>query len=202
MTRAFKTIYKKQDAFSKLAKRSGYRSRSSFKLLEVQEKDKLIKPRSKVLDLGSSPGGWSQVCKKIVGKQGLIFSVDKKLMEPISGIHYLNKSVEELTKEDFEINNQNILPFDVVLSDIAPNISGISDIDNAQMIELLQKVKNCIDDFLNVNGHALSKVFQGESFDNMMVYMKTNFQKVKIRKPNSSRSNSKETYLLGLGKKT
>ena len=123
-------------------------------------------------------------------------------MEPISGIHYLNKSVEELTKEDFEINNQNILPFDVVLSDIAPNISGISDIDNAQMIELLQKVKNCIDDFLNVNGHALSKVFQGESFDNMMVYMKTNFQKVKFRKPNSSRSNSKETYLLGLGKKT
>ena len=202
MTRAFKTIYKKQDAFSKLAKRSGYRSRSSIKLLEVQEKDKLIKPRSKVLDLGSSPGGWSQVCKKIVGKQGLIFSVDKKLMEPISGIHYLNKSVEELTKEDFEINNQNILPFDVVLSDIAPNISGISDIDNAQMIELLQKVKNCIDDFLNVNGHALSKVFQGESFDNMMIYMKTNFQKVKIRKPNSSRSNSKETYLLGLGKKT
>ena len=202
MTRAFKTIYKKQDAFSKLAKRSGYRSRSSIKLLEVQEKDKLIKPRSKVLDLGSSPGGWSQVCKKIVGKQGLIFSVDKKVMEPISGIHYLNKSVEELTKEDFEINNQNILPFDVVLSDIAPNISGISDIDNAQMIELLQKVKNCIDDFLNVNGHALSKVFQGESFDNMMVYMKTNFQKVKIRKPNSSRSNSKETYLLGLGKKT
>ena len=77
MTRAFKTIYKKQDAFSKLAKRSGYRSRSSIKLLEVQEKDKLIKPRSKVLDLGSSPGGWSQVCKKIVGKQGLIFSVDK-----------------------------------------------------------------------------------------------------------------------------
>ena len=202
MTRAFKTIYKKQDAFSKLAKRSGYRSRSSIKLLEVQEKDKLIKPRSKVLDLGSSPGGWSQVCKKIVGKQGLIFSVDKKVMEPISGIHYLNKSVEELTKEDFKINNQNILPFDVVLSDIAPNISGISDIDNAQMIELLQKVKNCIDDFLNVNGHALSKVFQGESFDNMMVYMKTNFQKVKIRKPNSSRSNSKETYLLGLGKKT
>ena len=202
MTRSFKTIYKKQDTFSKLAKRSGYRSRSSIKLLEVQEKDKLIKPRSKVLDLGSSPGGWSQVCKKIVGKQGLIFSVDKKVMEPISGIHYLNKSVEELTKEDFEINNQNILPFDVVLSDIAPNISGISDIDNAQMIELLQKVKNCIDDFLNVNGHALSKVFQGESFDNMMVYMKTNFQKVKIRKPNSSRSNSKETYLLGLGKKT
>ena len=202
MTRSFKTIYKKQDTFSKLAKRSGYRSRSSIKLLEVQEKDKLIKPRSKVLDLGSSPGGWSQVCKKIVGKQGLIFSVDKKVMEPISGIHYLNKSVEELTKEDFEINNQNILPFDVVLSDIAPNISGISDIDNAQMIELLQKVKNCIDDFLNVNGHALSKVFQGESFDNMMIYMKTNFQKVKIRKPNSSRSNSKETYLLGLGKKT
>ena len=202
MTRSFKAIYKKQDTFSKLAKRSGYRSRSSIKLLEVQEKDKLIKPRSKVLDLGSSPGGWSQVCKKIVGKQGLIFSVDKKVMEPISGIHYLNKSVEELTKEDFEINNQNILPFDVVLSDIAPNISGISDIDNAQMIELLQKVKNCIDDFLNVNGHVLSKVFQGESFDNMMIYMKTNFQKVKIRKPNSSRSNSKETYLLGLGKKT
>ena len=201
MTRAFKTIYKKQDAFSKLAKRSGYRSRSSIKLLEVQEKDKLIKPRSKVLDLGSSPGGWSQVCKKIVGKQGLIFSVDKKVMEPISGIHYLNKSVEELTKEDFEINNQNILPFDVVLSDIAPNISGISERDDALMNSLLLGIRSCLDNFLKEDGNALCKVFHGESFDNMMIYMKSHFQKVKIRKPDSSRANSKETYILGMGKK-
>lgn len=202
MTRSSKSIYKKGDTFFKLAKRSGYRSRSSIKLLEIQKKDKIIRRRSRVLDLGCSPGGWSQVSKEIIGEQGIIFSVDKTVMEPIPGVYYLHKSLENLKKKDFKVNNQNILPFDVVLSDTAPNISGISDRDNAQMIRLLQMVKTCIDDFLGVNGNVLSKVFQGESFDNMLIYMKTNFQKVKIRKPTSSRSNSKETYILGLGKKT
>ena len=201
MTKSSKAIYKKADTFSKLAKTQGYRSRSAIKLLEIQKKDKLIKINDKVLDLGSSPGGWSQVSKEIVGKNGLIFAVDKKIMQPLKAVHFINKGLESLRKNDFEVLNENILPFDVVLSDIAPNISGIRDRDNALMEAILMDIRLCIDNFLKVRGTALCKVFHGENFDKLMIYMKTNFQKVKIRKPDSSRANSKETYILGVGKK-
>ncbi len=201
MTKSSKKIYKNLDTFSKLAKASGFRSRSAFKLLEIQKKDNFIKPNSRVLDLGSSPGGWSQVSQQIVGKKGLIFSVDKKIMDPISGVKYLNKELQDLKEGDFESFNENILPFDVVLSDIAPNISGISERDDAQMNDILLSVRGCLDNFLKEDGNTLCKVFHGESFDNMMIYMKTNFQQVKIRKPDSSRANSKETYILGIGKR-
>ena len=201
MTKSSKAIYKKADTFSKLAKTHGYRSRSAIKLLEIQKKDNFIKPCAKVLDLGSSPGGWSQVSNEIVGKNGLIFGVDKKIMRPLKSVHFVNKGLENLCDSDFEVLNENILPFDVVLSDIAPNISGIRDRDNALMDTILIEIRQCIDNFLKVNGTALCKVFHGENFDKLMIYMKTNFQKVKIRKPDSSRANSKETYILGVGKK-
>ena len=201
MTKSSKAIYKKADTFSKLAKTRGYRSRSAIKLLEIQKKDNFIKPHAKVLDLGSSPGGWSQVSNEIVGKNGLIFGVDKKIMQPLKSVHFVNKGLENLCESDFEVLNENILPFDVVLSDIAPNISGIRDRDNALMDSILIEIRQCIDNFLKVNGTALCKVFHGENFDKLMIYMKTNFQKVKIRKPDSSRANSKETYILGVGKK-
>ncbi len=201
MTKSSKALYKKADTFSKLAKTHGYRSRSAIKLLEIQKKDNFIKPRAKVLDLGSSPGGWSQVSNEIVGKNGLIFGVDKKIMQPLKSVHFVNKGLENLCESDFEVLNENILPFDVVLSDIAPNISGIRDRDNALMDAILIEIRQCIDNFLKVNGTALCKVFHGENFEKLMIYMKTNFQKVKIRKPDSSRANSKETYILGVGKK-
>ena len=201
MTKSSKAIYKKADTFSKLAKTHGYRSRSAIKLLEIQKKDNFIKPHAKVLDLGSSPGGWSQVSNEIVGKNGLIFGVDKKIMQPLKSVHFVNKGLENLCESDFEVLNENILPFDVVLSDIAPNISGIRDRDNALMDAILIEIRQCIDNFLKINGNALCKVFHGENFDKLMIYMKTNFQKVKIRKPDSSRANSKETYILGVGKK-
>ena len=201
MTKSSKAIYKKADTFSKLAKTHGYRSRSAIKLLEIQKKDNFIKPHAKVLDLGSSPGGWSQVSNEIVGKNGLIFGVDKKIMQPLKSVHFVNKGLENLCESDFEVLNENILPFDVVLSDIAPNISGIRDRDNALMDAILIEIRQCIDNFLKVNGTALCKVFHGENFDKLMIYMKTNFQKVKIRKPDSSRANSRETYILGVSKK-
>ena len=201
MTKSSKAIYRKGDTFSKLAKARGFRSRSALKLLEIQKKDNFIKPSSRILDLGSSPGGWSQVCLQIVGKKGFILSVDKKIMEPLKGVNYLNKELENLKESDFENFDENILPFDVVLSDIAPNISGIRDRDNALMDAILIEIRQCIDNFLKVEGTALCKVFHGENFDKLMIYMKTNFQKVKIRKPDSSRANSKETYILGVGKK-
>tara|TARA_Y100000590_G_scaffold3811_4_gene5039 strand:- start:3248 stop:3856 length:609 start_codon:yes stop_codon:yes gene_type:complete len=201
LTKSSKSIYKQADSFSQLAKSKGYRSRSALKLLELQKKDGFIKLGSKVLDLGSSPGGWSQVAKEEVGKRGLVFGVDLKEMKPIKEINFLKKEIKNIKESDFIILNKNILPFDVVLSDIAPNISGIRERDDAVMNTILLDVCNCIDNFLRDNGSAVCKVFHGESFDNMMNYMKTNFQKVRIRKPDSSRRNSKETYILGIGMK-
>ena len=122
-------------------------------------------------------------------------------MKPLNAVNFINKGLENLCVGDFEVLNKNILTFDVVLSDIAPNISGISERDDALMNNLLLGIRSCLDNFLKEDGNALCKVFHGESFDNMMIYMKTNFQKVKIRKPDSSRANSKETYILGMGKK-
>ena len=201
MTRSSKSIYGKADSFSRNAKHLGFRSRSSLKLLEIQNKDKFIKPFSKVLDLGSSPGGWSQVAAEILTKDGLILSVDKKFMKPIRGVYFLKKDIKNLEKNDFLINKKNINNFDIVLSDIAPNISGIPEVDAANMVRLLDTIKIIIKSFLIVKGNALIKVFHGESFDNMIIFMKSEFQKVKIRKPKSSRPNSRETYILGLGKK-
>ena len=201
MTRSSKSIYGKADSFSKNAKNLGFRSRSSLKLLEIQNKDRFIKPSSKVLDLGSSPGGWSQVAAEILNKSGLVLSVDKKSMKPIRGVHFLKKDIKLLEKKDFLVNKKNIRSFDIDLSDIAPNISGIAEVDAANMVRLLDSIKFIIKSYLNIKGNALIKVFHGESFDNMIIFMKSEFQKVKIRKPKSSRPNSRETYILGLGKK-
>ena len=200
MTKSSKKIYKNLDTFSKLAKASGFRSRSAIKLLEIQKKDNFIKPNSRVLDLGSSPGGWSQVCQQIAGKKGFIFSVDKKIMEPLRGVKYLNKELENLKQSDFENFNENILPFDVVLSDIAPNISGISERDDALMIDLLENVLRIQSGYLKNKGHLVVKVFQGESLEFMRKKLKQLFKTVKVRKPISSRSSSREVYLVAMEK--
>ena len=200
MTKASKLIYQKADSYSKLAKKLGYRSRSSLKLVEILEKDSFLKSGSFVLDLGSSPGGWSQVAQKKVGKRGVIFGVDPKPMEPILGVTFIQKKIKDLTENDFKIKGKKINSFNIVLSDIAPNISGISSRDDALMVILLENVKVIISSFLEPNGVTLVKAFQGESLDNMMIYMKSRFQKVRIRKPASSRANSREVYILGMKK--
>ena len=200
MTKASKLIYQKADSYSKLAKKLGYRSRSSLKLVEILEKDSFLKSGAFVLDLGSSPGGWSQVAQKKVGKRGIIFGVDPKPMEPILGVTFIQKKIKDLTENDFKIKGKKIDSFNIVFSDIAPNISGISSRDDALMVILLENVKVIISSFLEPNGVTLVKAFQGESLDNMMIYMKSRFQKVRIRKPASSRANSREVYILGMKK--
>jgi len=202
LTNSSKSKYEKADYFSRLAKSAGYRSRSSIKLLEILRKDHFIKKNALVLDLGCYPGGWSQVSSEVVGNKGKIVGVDIKLMNKIYGVQFLHKDIKELVEKDFQTSEGVILPFDVVLSDIAPNISGITYRDDALMVDLLNKVKVLINCFLRYEGVALVKVFQGKSFDDMMIFMKTRFQKVRIRKPKASRQNSKETYILGLDKKT
>ena len=198
MGRSFKSSYRDGDTFSRQAKIEGYRSRSAFKLKELQNKDRLIKRGMSILDLGSFPGGWSQVSKEIVGEKGKIVGVDLQEIKPIQGTSFIHKSVIELRAEDFDAN---LIPFDIVLSDMAPNISGIQDRDNAQMIDLLDKVIYSIENFLKTGGSTIIKVFQGDSLEYAKRFIKEHFLEVKIRKPDSSRRNSSETYILGINLK-
>ena len=188
--------YKFGDSFSKRAKDLGYRSRSSFKLKEIQNKDNLLLKGMKVLDLGSSPGGWSQVTKEIIGATGKIVAVDLKDMQEIKGVVFVKKDIGLIEEEDISFE-EKFLPFDVVLSDIAPNISGISERDHILMINLLEKIIFIIENYLKKEGRVLVKAFQGESLDFITNYMKSRFETVRIRKPKSSRRRSKEYYALG-----
>ena len=198
MGRSSKSNYRDGDTFSRKAKIEGYRSRSAFKLKELQNKERLIKRGMSILDLGSFPGGWSQVSKEIVGEKGKIVGVDLQEMKPIQGTSFIHKSVIELKAEDFDAN---LIPFDIVLSDMAPNISGIQDRDNAQMIDLLDKVIYSIENFLKTGGSTIIKVFQGDSLEYAKRFIKEHFLEIKIRKPDSSRRNSSETYILGINLK-
>ena len=198
MGRSSKSNYRDGDTFSRKAKIEGYRSRSAFKLKELQNKDHLIKRGMSILDLGSFPGGWSQVSKEIVGEKGKIVGVDLQEMKPIQGTSFIHKSVIELKAEDFDAN---LIPFDIVLSDMAPNISGIQVRDNAQMIDLLDKVIYSIENFLKTGGSTIIKVFQGDSLEYAKRFIKEHFLEIKIRKPDSSRRNSSETYILGINLK-
>ena len=193
---SLKSNYRDGDSFTRKAKREGYRSRASYKLKEILENDVIIKKGHSVLDLGSSPGGWSQVVSEIVGKYGKIAAVDLQNMDFIENCFFLLKPIEELIESDFE-EIKKFLPFNLVLSDMAPNISGIKDRDNALMIELVDKTLSIVDSFLMIKGSVVIKVFQGETLDYTNIALKERFNKVKISKPKASRPNSKEIYIIG-----
>ena len=194
-------IYSKQDSFALKAKKLGYRSRSALKLKEITNKDGLIKKGTKILDLGCSPGGWSQICVEIVGKKGVVVGIDLKEVDLVEGVTFIQDDIANFSKELLEKYGVKTNRFDLVLSDMAPNISGIKERDEAQMLELIISIKSITEEFLSKNGSLLVKVFHGEAHENLMNYVKSNFQKVRIRKPSASRPNSSELYVLGKGKK-
>ena len=193
---SLKSNYRDGDSFTKKSKKEGYRSRASYKLKEILEKEISIKKGQSILDLGSFPGGWSQVAGEFTGKAGKIAAVDLQKMEPIPECFFLHKPIQELTKKDFN-EIKEFLPFDLVLSDMAPNISGIKERDNALMINLVDSTLSVVDKFLKKKGSVLIKVFQGESLDYTRSALKTRFDKVKISKPKASRPNSNEIYIIG-----
>ena len=194
-------IYSKQDSFSLKAKKLGYRSRAALKLKEITNKDELIKKGTNILDLGCSPGGWSQICAEIVGKKGVVVGIDLKQVDLVEGVTFIQDDIANFSKELLEKHGVKTNRFDLVLSDMAPNISGIKERDEAQMLELIISIKSITEEFLSKNGSLLVKVFHGEAHENLMNYVKSNFQKVRIRKPSASRPNSSELYVLGKGKK-
>ena len=191
-----KSNYRDGDSFTKQAKKAGYRSRAAYKLKEILEKELKLKRSSSVIDLGSFPGGWTQVLREFLGNKAKIMSIDFQPMKKIEGCFFLQKSIDDLKDEDFE-EIKEFLPFDLVLSDMAPNISGIKERDNALMINLIDSTLSVVDKFLGKKGSVLIKVFQGESLDYTRAALKKRFDKVKISKPKASRPNSNEIYIIG-----
>tara|TARA_B100001029_G_scaffold131741_1_gene110618 strand:+ start:2732 stop:3319 length:588 start_codon:yes stop_codon:yes gene_type:complete len=182
-----------QDHFFRKAKISGYRSRSAFKLIELDAKFKFLKNGIKLLDVGSSPGGWSQVAIKKI-KNGKILSIDKKKIEEIKGVKFvvgdfLEKKSKTIIIEHF---NSNI---DVILSDMAPNTTGNKNLDSIRTNQLCLEILDFSKETLNKKGVVISKLFMGEDFDEIKIKAKKYFKKINFFKPNSSRDESRETYI-------
>jgi len=189
------------DHYVKMAQKEGYRSRSTFKLKEIDKKDKLIRPAMSIVDLGSAPGGWSDYALRKVGDKGTVVALDILPMTPLTGVHFIEGDFREdsvLDELNVVLNGQQI---DLVLSDIAPNITGVSAIDQPSSMYLVELALDFALTNLSKNGSFLVKVFQGEGFEQYMKAMREGFQKVITRKPDASRPRSREVYLLGRGLK-
>ena len=183
------------ERFNKLSKKDGYRSRAAYKLKQINKLQNLIKQNQNILDIGCAPGSWIQVIKEITKGKANITGVDILPMEKIEGIIFLQKDLLEIKDTDLKDH------FHLVLSDIAPNITGIGITDTQNMIELLNIEIYLINKYLVKGGSFLAKCFQGNSFDNLKKFMKNNFDEVIRFKPEASRKSSKECYLLGKFKK-
>ena len=179
------------ERFNKLSKKDGYRSRAAYKLKQINKAHNLIKQNQNILDIGCAPGSWIQVLRELTKGKASITGIDILPMAKIEGITFLHKDLLEIKDEDL---NQL---FDLVLSDIAPNLSGIGITDSENMIELLNIEIYLINKYLVKGGSFLAKCFQGSSFDYLKGYMKMNFKEVIRIKPEASRTSSKECYLLG-----
>ena len=183
------------ERFNKLSKKDGYRSRAAYKLKQINKLHNLIKQNQNILDIGCAPGSWIQVLKELTKGKSSIMGIDILPMSKIDGITFLQKDLLEINDQDFSDH------FDLVLSDIAPNISGISITDSENMIELLNIEIYLINKYLVKGGSFLAKCFQGSSFDHLKNYLKDNFDEVIRIKPEASRTSSRECYLLGKYKK-
>ena len=186
-------IRQHRDPFFKKSKILGYRSRASFKLIELNEKFKFIKKNSLLLDLGSSPGGWSQVASKIIVK-GKILSIDTKKMEPIQGVKFLNNDIfVESTKNSIKSFFEDKI--DVIISDMAADTTGNKSLDSIRTNQLCLEALEFSSKILKPNGALVSKLFMGEDFLEVKKLAKFMFKNVNFYKPKSSRNDSKETYL-------
>jgi 23S rRNA (uridine2552-2'-O)-methyltransferase len=189
------------DEFVKRAQKEGYRARAAYKLIEIDDKDKLIKPGMTIVDLGATPGSWSQVANQRLKGQGRIIALDLLEMEPIKGVEFIQGDFrEEAVLRQLESSLQG-KQVDLVIADMAPNMSGITVVDQAGAAYLTELALEFSRDWLKPSGNFLVKVFIGAGFDEILASMRGLFDKVVTRKPKASRGRSNEVYLLGLGKK-
>ena len=189
------------DHYVKLAQKRGLRSRAAFKLEELQQKDQLIRSGMTVVDLGAEPGGWSQVAVKLAGDKGKVIACDILPMDPIVGVDFLQGDFREEKVLDALLERVGEEKVDVVLSDMAPNMSGSDGVDQPRAMYLVELALDMCHQVLAPNGCFAVKVFQGEGFDEYMKAVRQAFKTVKTRKPDSSRARSREVYLVATGYK-
>ena len=185
-----------RDKYVKRSRGEGYRSRASFKLLEIQERDSFIKRDMTVVDLGSAPGGWSQVASRLVGDRGRILATDIRPMEPILGVNFIQGDFTETDVFEKLIAEVKGGSVDLVISDMAPNITGIKAVDQPQAIHLAELALDFARSILYDGAYFLVKMFEGEGSDKYRSALARDFSSVKIRKPAASRARSREFYLL------
>jgi len=187
------------DPFVKKAQLDGYRSRSAYKLIELNEKDRLIRPGMRIMDLGSAPGGWSQVAGKLVGAKGRVLATDILPMEPIKNVDFIQG---DFTDEAVVAQLLEWLgggKFDLIISDIAPNITGIDSADQASSMYFLELALDTVRQTLKPGATFVAKMFQGSGSDQYVKDLRTSFDKVLIRKPAASRAESREVYIVAKG---
>jgi 23S rRNA (uridine2552-2'-O)-methyltransferase len=189
------------DPYVQRSKKEGYRSRSAYKLTEIDERDKLLKPGQVAVDLGAAPGGWSQVLAARLGPQGTVVAIDLLPMEPIPGVTFLQGDFTR--KAGLAAIEQALAgrKADMVLSDMAPNMSGIAVSDQARSMELAELTRDFALLHLQPEGVLLVKIFQGAGYDDYLKSLRLAFRKVVVRKPDASRGESAEQYLLARGLK-
>ena len=187
------------DPFVKEAKRQGYASRAAFKLLQVHQKDKLFKPGMSVVDLGAAPGGWSQVAVDCVGPRGRVIAIDLLPMTTIPEVTFIQGDFNDIEVLNQLLSTLNGTLVDVIISDLAPNLSGQKSIDLPRSIHLLELALDCVSRILKPGGTFLFKAFQGVGLEAFVQSVKTEFLQVKYKKPEASRSQSTEVYVLASG---
>ncbi|MFV3335034.1 23S rRNA (uridine(2552)-2'-O)-methyltransferase RlmE [Pseudomonas sp. NY15437] len=187
------------DPYVKMAQRDGYRSRASYKLLEIQEKDRILRPGMTVVDLGAAPGGWSQVTSRVIGDKGTLIASDILPMDSIPDVTFIQGDFteDEVFEQLLAAIGEN--PVDLVISDMAPNMSGLPAVDMPRAMFLCELALDLCTRVLRPGGDFLIKIFQGEGFDAYHKQVRENFEKVQMRKPLSSRDRSREQYLLARG---
>ncbi|MFZ5723829.1 MAG: 23S rRNA (uridine(2552)-2'-O)-methyltransferase RlmE [Pseudomonadota bacterium] len=184
------------DPWVKKAQAEGYRSRAVFKLLEIQQKDRLLKPGMTVLDLGAAPGGWTQAAVDLVGARGLVIASDILPMDPVAGARFVQGDFREQAVFDAILAALDGREVDLVISDMAPNMSGERSVDQPRAMYLAELALEMACRVLRPGGDFLTKVFQGEGVDAYRLEIRRHFRQLQVRKPEASRSRSSELYLL------
>ncbi|MGD8497667.1 MAG: 23S rRNA (uridine(2552)-2'-O)-methyltransferase RlmE [Chromatiales bacterium] len=184
------------DPYVREAQAAGYRSRAAFKLLEIQAKDRLLRPGMTVVDLGAAPGGWSQVAAAAVGARGRVLATDLLEMDPLPGVEFIQGDFREQEVLDRLLASLGADKADLVISDMAPNISGMGAVDQPRAMYLAELALELCREVLRPGGDLLVKLFQGQGFDAYMAELRRVFRQVRVRKPKASRARSRELYVL------
>ncbi|NND67224.1 MAG: 23S rRNA (uridine(2552)-2'-O)-methyltransferase RlmE [Halioglobus sp.] len=189
----------RDDPYVQQAQRDGYRSRACYKLLELQEKDRLIRPGQTVVDLGSAPGGWSQVAANVVGHSGRVIASDILPMDSLAGVDFIQGDFTEEAVFESLLAALGGSSADIVISDMAPNLSGVNAVDQPRSIYLVELALDLARRVLAPGGAFVTKIFQGEGFDELFRDARGSFERVLTRKPKASRPRSREVYLVATG---